>query len=368
MNILFNDPSKYFVKNKKYLSNILAKVIDSKSYILSDAVRNFENKISKLLSKKGYFVSCANGTDALTLAIKCLDIKEGTKIIVPAHTAPASIMGILRANCIPYFIDVDLNRPVMTLEIIKKIIKKDKFSAVIAVHLYGYAVDINKIRKFLNKKNIKLIEDCAQSFGTQIKEKYTGTLADAGCFSFFPTKNLNTLGDGGGVWVSNKVLMKKLIALRQYGWNSKRTVSIDGGFNSRLDELHAAFLSHRLKTVKTEIKKRVKISNIYKIKLSPYYKVFKDQDNTSPAYHLYVVRVKHRKKLISFMKKNKIFLGIHYFPSAHKNGLLMKYSKDKLPNTDLLAREVVSLPMYPELKRAEQEYVINKLNEFAENK
>ena len=364
MTILFNDPSRYFLKNKIFFNSILNKIIDSKSYILSEEVTRFEKQIEKFLGN-GHFISCANGTDAITLAIKSLGISDGEKIIVPSHTAPATILAILRANCIPYFIDVNLKNSIVNYQNIKSIIAKDKFAAIIFVHLYGYGVNVKKFYPLLKKFKIKIIEDCAQSFGSTVNGKYTGTLADAGCFSFFPTKNLNTIGDGGGIWVRNLNLKNKLIALRQYGWNSKRIVLKDGGINSRLDSLHAAFLIHKLKTIKKEIKKKNKIANKYKKYLNSYYKLFEEDKKSTTSYHLFVVRVQKRDKLLSFMRKKNIILGVHYSPPCHKNGILQKYKNSELKNTDLLSKEVVSLPMFPELTDSEQDYVISKLNEFA---
>lgn len=366
MRIIYADPGRIFNKNINDYAKIFSKVIKSKEYILGRNVELFEKKVNKYLNDKGHFISCANGTDAITLAIKALDIKPKSLIIVPSHTAPASIIGIINADCIPYYADIDENYPLISIKSIKEIISKKKIAAILAIHLYGMVADIINIKKIIKNKNIKLIEDCSQSFGSKINNKNTGTLSDAGTFSFFPTKNLSTIGDGGGVWVPNTKLKNKIKMLRQYGWSKTRIVKMRGGINSRLDEIHAAILIERLKFIEKEIKIKSNIEKIYKSKLNTNFIFFEDFNNIKKSNHLLVACVKKRNKLINHMRKKNIFLGIHYFPACHLNGKLSSYPRVKLKNTENLTKNIISLPIFIDMKKYELNFIINELNNFYE--
>ncbi|MDA9785594.1 DegT/DnrJ/EryC1/StrS family aminotransferase [bacterium] len=363
MSIFFANPKAGFRDKKNEILKKISSLIDSGDYVLGSEVKSFEAKFNQFLDNKGYFVSCANGTDAITLALLAHDISSGY-VIAPSHTAPASILGIINAGCTPLFIDVDSNTALISFNEIKKKLKSKKnIKAILAVHLYGHGIDIPALVKICRPFNALVIEDCAQSTGTKIFKKSSGTLAHAGTFSFFPTKNLPALGDGGGVWVPTKKLQLKIESLRQYGWNQKRIVTLENGMNSRLDELQAAILKIRLKDLNKDILFRRKIADLYDLNLSDYFVRFSYPNYQVCSFHLYVVKVKHRTKLIQYMKQHDIFLGIHYTPSNHKNGLLSKFSAS-LPVTEKIVDEVVSLPIYPELSLPSHKKIIKILNSF----
>ena len=320
MSTFFSNPKSGFLINKKEIIKAMGHFIDSGEYILGSNVDFFEKEMCSYLGGKGYFVSCANGTDAITLALLSYGINSG-KVIVPSHTATASVIGIQKAGCAPVFVDVSPKTLLMSIDEIEKALKKYKnIKAILAVHLYGTGIDISQLKKIAKKYHCVVIEDCAQSHGTKIRNKQAGTIASAGTFSFFPTKNLPALGDGGGIWVPSKKVRDKAISLRQYGWNHKRIVTNINGFNSRLDEIQATILRIRLKNLNKDIKKRQSISTIYKTYLSDDFKQIAYPEYQSSSFHLFVVQVSNRSKLISFMAKNNIFLGIHYFPANHKPG------------------------------------------------
>ena len=363
MSIFFANPKSGFKDKKSKILKKISTFIDSGDYVLGPEVRAFENKFNQFLNNKGHFVSCANGTDAITLALLAHDISSGY-VITPSHTAPASVLGIMNAGCEPLFVDVDSDTALISIAAIEKKLQSEaNIKAILAVHLYGNGIDIPALVKVSRPYDCVVIEDCAQSAGTQILGKYAGTLSNAGTFSFFPTKNLAALGDGGGVWVPNKKLQTKIESLRQYGWNKNRVVKVANGMNSRLDELQAVVLQIRLKDLKRDIQKRRNIAKIYDLNLSSYFERLTYPDFQFCSFHLYVVKVKHRKKLMNYMKKHNIFLGIHYTPPNHLNGLLSKFSA-KLPITDLLSQEVVSLPIHPELDSKTQMKIIKTLNNF----
>lgn len=360
----FANPKAGFLKNKKDILYAISQLIDKGDYILGKNVSSFEKEFNLFLGNKGHFVSCASGTDAITLALRANNISEGSKVMVPSHTAPASVLGILRAGCFPYYLDVDKTSLLVSFDNLRELAIKEKCKAFLAVHLYGNGLDIFSLKKKLKGLDIKIIEDSAQSTGTTIRGRQSGTLGDSGCFSFFPTKNLGALGDAGGVWIPTKRLRDKIIALRQYGWDRKRVVTVEGGINSRLDELQAAVLRIRLKDLKKNIKLRRNIAKLYNKHLNPSFVRITQPNFQKSSYHLYVVMIEKRDQLISHMQKKNIYLGVHYFPPNHQNGLIKKFSSLKLKVTETISKKVVSLPIYPELEEREQLIIIKKLNDY----
>ncbi len=363
MSIFFANPKSGFKDKKSKILKKISSLIDSGDYVLGREVKAFESKFNKFLNNKGYFVSCANGTDAITLALLAHNVTSGL-VITPSHTAPASVLGIMNAGCKPLFVDVDPDTALISIaSIAKKLQSTKNIKAILAVHLYGHGIDIPALLKVSRAHDCVVIEDCAQSAGTEIYRKSSGTLAQAGTFSFFPTKNLPALGDGGGVWVPTKKLKQKIESLRQYGWDSSRIVTVPNGMNSRLDELQAAILQIRLKDLKKDILKRRNIAYLYNSQLSNYFQRFLYPSFQVCSFHLYVVKVKHRTKLMNYMKEHDIFLGIHYTPPNHQNGLLRQFSAT-LPITEKITKEVVSLPIHPELNLVTHKKIIKILNSF----
>jgi len=363
MSTFFSNPRAGFQSKKKLILSEISKFIDSGEYILGSQVKKFEIEFNQFLNNGGYFVSCANGTDAITLSLLAYGISKGN-VIVPSHTATASIIGIKKAGCSPVYADVDPETLLISLHAIESILKSNKnIKAILAVHLYGNGLHMKSLNKLAKLYNCIVIEDCAQSCGTFIHGKQSGTMAAAGTFSFFPTKNLPALGDGGGIWLPTKKLQIQAQSIRQYGWNQERVVTIPNGMNSRLDEIQAVILRVRLKTLKKEILQRRKIASLYNLHLSQNFSRVSEGSHQKSSYHLYVVRVSNRPKLIKYMQKHGIFLGIHYFPCNHMNGLFSKKSP-KLPITEKIVAEVISLPIFPELRAKDQMQIIKLLNEF----
>ena len=362
MSTFFSNPKAGFKHKKKQILAAISKFIDSGEYILGTNVNKFEDEFKEFLGNKGYFVSCASGTDAITLALLTYGIKG--KIIVPSHTATASIIAIQKAGCEPVYADINPQTLLTSITHIHTLLKKDKnIKAVLAVHLYGSGMDMNRLSSIAKSFRCIVIEDCAQSCGTIIHKKQSGTLSSAGCFSFFPTKNLPALGDGGGLWLPNKTMKEKAESIRQYGWNQRRIVRASDGMNSRLDEIQAVVLRIRLQDLQKDIIKRRNIASLYDKRLSKKFKIIHQAAHQQSSYHLYIVRVKNRAKLISYMKKRDIFMGIHYYPSNHMNGIL-KNQDPNLKVTEKVSREVVSLPIFPELSKAKQIDIIKHLNNF----
>lgn len=362
MNYNFANPKPGFKQINDEIINQLKKVVQSGNYINGRNVKLFERNFRDYLSNKGHIVSCASGTDAITIALLSYDL-QGKKIIVPSHTAPASIVGILRAGCIPLYCDIDNSTLMLSPQAVSQTLNKEKnIGGILCVHLYGFSADITQLKRISKENNLFLIEDCAQSTGTTFEKRMTGTLAHGGCFSFFPTKNLSTLGDGGAIWLPSKKLARRAASIAQYGWNNKRIVTLGDGMNSRLDEIHAAILNIRLKHLKRDIEKRRAIASRYDHELSNFFKRIEKSIEQNPSYHLYVVRVRNRSKLINKLKEKGINIGIHYYPPNHLNGKLSQHSED-LKITEKISKEIISLPIYPELSLKDQAQIIKTLNE-----
>ena len=210
MSIFFANPKAGFKDKKNQILKKISSFIDSGEYVLGSQVKAFEEKFNKFLNNDGYFVSCANGTDAITLALFAHDISSGY-VITPSHTAPASILGIMNAGCKPLFVDVDPETALICInEVEEKLRNKPNIKAILAVHLYGNGINMPKLNKVARSYNCIVIEDCAQSAGTKILGKYAGTFSDAGTFSFFPTKNLAAFKHNG-FWFAMDTLRDKKV-------------------------------------------------------------------------------------------------------------------------------------------------------------
>ena len=362
--IFFANPKSEYIYLKKKIDTKIKKVLNSNSYILGKEVENFEKNFSKYLGLN-FSVGVSNGTDAIILALKAINIKKGDEIITTSHTAIATIAAIVDVGAIPVFIDIkEDDFTIDTSKIEKKITKKTK--AIIAVHIYGNPVDLQEIIRIKNKFKITLIEDCAQAHGAEYNKKKVGTFGDFATFSFYPTKNLSTFGDGGMVSTNNRKMYKKIKLLREYGW-TRKNLSTQMGSNKRLDELHAGILSVRLAYLNQFNDKRILIANKY-LKFIKSKKLILPKLNSikKHVFHLFVVRVKNnqRSKFLNYLKKYNIYAGIHYPLPNHQQITFKKYSKTKLHITEKISSEIVSIPIYPLLSMKDVNNIINSINNF----
>lgn len=362
--IFFANPKSEYLFLKKKIDNRIAKVLNSNSYILGNEVRNFENNFAKYLGVK-YAVGVSNGTDALILALRSINIKKGDEIITTSHTAFATISSIIEAGAIPVFIDINEDEfTIDTSKIQKRITKKTK--AIIAVHIYGNPVEITTVKKIAKKNKLTLIEDCSQAHGAEYKDKKIGTFGDISCFSFYPTKNLSTYGDGGIVTTNNYKTFKNVKLSREYGW-VKKNFSIRNGSNKRLDEIHAGILDVKLKYLDKFNQKRILIAQNF-TRLIKSNKIILPKTNPfkKHVYHLFVIRIKNnqRNKFLSYLKKNNISAGIHYPTPNHRQKPFKKFAKNKLPVTEKISKEIVSLPNFPLLNLKTVKKISSVINKF----
>ena len=331
--MILTDPSQADKKIKSKILNSVTKIINSKQYILGKSVKSFESEFSKFCGSK-YAIGVNSGTDALILSLMAIDIKYGDEIIIPSHSASGTATAVLAVGAKPIFVDIDPDSFLIDIIDLKKITKKTK--VIIPVHLYGQSCDITKILEIANKNKIKIIEDCAQAHGTKFKNIHVGNFGVTGCFSFYPTKNLGAIGDGGCVITNNKVIYEKKKILRDFGWKKRFNSSIRG-LNSRLDEIQAAILRIKLKRLDQYNLKRKKIASKYfkdffKHKYIKTPKLLKYSNHT---FHQFVIKVPKntRNNLINFCKKKKILLVIHYPIPLHKRRHLIKKELDNVEKT-----------------------------------
>lgn len=331
-------------------------------YLLGEENKSFEQNFAKYCGVKNC-VGVANGLDALRLIIKAFDFEKDSEIIVPANTYIASILAITDNNCKPVLVEPDIN----TYNINPKLIEEkitSKTRAIMVVHLYGQAVNMDEIIKIAQKYKLKIIEDCAQAHGAFYKDKRVGSLGDVAGFSFYPGKNLGALGDGGCVTTNDEEVAAKIRALANYG-SHKKYENLYKGLNSRLDELQAGILDIKLKYLDEDNEKRKNIAKFYLQEITnkdiilPYY----DSEN-SHVWHLFVIRTKKRDELQSYLSSKEIQTIIHYPIPPHKQACYKEFKHLSLPITEQIHKEVLSLPISPVMSIQEAEFVVKTLNEF----
>ncbi|MGD0466159.1 MAG: DegT/DnrJ/EryC1/StrS family aminotransferase [Gammaproteobacteria bacterium] len=347
--IYFSNPIAQFQNYKQEIIEAITRVCGKGPYILGTEVEAFESEFAGY-HNVNYCVGVGSGTDALALTIKAFDIGPGDEIITVSHTALATVAAIVIAGAVPVLVDIEEDYyTIDPAKITAEITSKTK--AIIPVHLYGQSCDMDAIMIIAKKHNLKVIEDCAQAHGAMYKGNKVGTIGDAGCFSFYPTKNLGAIGDGGGVITNNKDLYERLRRIRQYGWDQNR-VSQEPGVISRLDELQAAVLKVKLRYLDSDNQKRRDIVEQYNFFLNQSSLVLpKERDNSKHVYHLYVVRSHERNLLKNQLSELGIEVGIHYMYPAHMHpgySDKIRISIDGLYTTDQIIKEILTFPIYPE--------------------
>lgn len=348
---LVSDPKAQNKLIKSELMSSIEEVLDSGWYILGNKLEEFEQKFANFCQTK-YCIGVGNGTDAITLTLLALGIGNGDEVICPSMTATFTALGISATGAKPVFADINgYNYTLDPEDIEKRITSKTK--AIIPVHLYGHPADMDPILDIAKKHNLFVIEDACQAHGAEYKGKKVGSIGNAGCFSFYPTKNLGALGDGGAVTTNSPELADKIRILRN-GGQKTRYEHILLGRNSRLDELQAAILTVKLNHLNAWNEKRRQIAKGYKEALATQDIILPIEESWGKsAYHLFVIRIKDREELIQKLKTEEIQTQIHYPIPAHMQPIYI----DKtiiLPVTEKVCREILSLPIYPELEHTNE--------------
>lgn len=356
-----SNPKAQYIAHKAEIDAAIARVLGSGRYILGHEVETFEREFAQYIGVK-YAVGVGSGTDALWLSLLSRDIGSGDEVITVSHTAVATVAAIVRACAIPVFVDIEPEFFTIDPEKIEAAVTA-KTRAIIPVHLYGQPAAMDSIIAIARKHNLAVVEDCAQAHGATYQNKRVGSLGDLGAFSFYPTKNLGAIGDGGMVVTNDSGLAEKLRLLREYGWK-ERYVSSSVGWNTRLDELHAATLRVKLKFLEQDNDCRRDLARRYERGLGMLsLGLPKERTGSTHVYHLYVIRVRERARIQSFLEKAGIASGVHYPVPVHEQLAYSMYQRGPLPRTATAAAEVLSLPMYPELSEHDADAVIVTLGE-----
>lgn len=343
------DLKKEFAEIKEEVFEMLTEILESSQYILGPKVAELEKKIADYHGVSSA-IGVASGTDALHLSIDALGIGEGDEVITTPFTFFATAEAILYTGAIPVFVDIEpetLNIDVSLIE--KKITAKTK--AIIPVHIFGHPADMDAIQKIAKKHNLKIIEDCAQAFGSSIGNKKAGSFGDAGCFSFYPSKNLGAYGDAGIVTLNDLAVAGNIRKLRNHG--SKGAYKHETiGFNSRLDEMQAGILLVKFKRIDEYNKKRRQKAALYTKLLSGVVKCPVEKDGFYHVYHQYTIMTPKRDFIQEKLKVSGVSSVVYYPIPLHLQEALgfLGYKEGAFPVTERAAREVLSLPMYPGLE------------------
>lgn len=364
ISIPFVNLQRQYKKNKKEIDDVIQGVLSKGNFILGENVKKFEEEFAEYCGTK-FAVGVGSGTEAIHLALTACGIGNGDEVITVSNTAVPTASAITSANAVPVFVDIDEFSYNINPGLIEEKIS-NKTKAIIPVHLYGNPCDMEEILKLAKKYNLKIVEDCAQAHGAEYKGRRVGSFGDAGCFSFYPSKNLGAYGDSGIVVTNDAELNHKLKLLRNYG-QEKRYFSTIKGFNSRLDEIQAAILRFKLKKLDMWNESRIKIAKKYTDCFSGLNVICPKFDNNNKhIFHLYVVRIKDRDNFINYLEKNSIDVLIHYPIPIHLQHAYkeLNVKEGSLPVTEKVSKEIVSIPVYPELEKQEVDYIISKIKEY----
>ena len=331
-------------------------------YILGDNVKNFEKEFGKYLGSE-FCIGVASGLDALLLSLKSLELEKGSEIITPSNTYIATILSIIQAGLKPILVEPDIRSyNIDPARIEEKITSKTK--ALMIVHLYGRSCEMDPILKICKRHNLRLIEDCAQSHGAKYKEQTTGTFGDFGAFSFYPTKNLGALGDAGAVTTNSPQFNTSIRRLRNYGSDIKYYNEIPG-YNSRLDEMQAGFLSIKLKKLDQINEHKRKLAEIYFQNLKEDFILPLHDKEHFDVYHIFNIRHEQRDKLKEYLLKNEIKTDIHYPVPPHKQKAMKEFIKEKdFPLSEKIHNTTLSLPISYFHSAEDIERVIAVINKF----
>ncbi|WP_270852587.1 DegT/DnrJ/EryC1/StrS family aminotransferase [Fusobacterium varium] len=390
-----NIPLLNLKRQYKYLKNdiekVISEILESGAYINGPYTKKLEERLKEYLNVK-HVIGVANGTDALVITLKSLGIKEGDEVITTPFTFFATAEAISMVGAKPVFVDVRLEDFNIDSEKIEIAIT-DKTKAIMPVHIFGTPANMDKINEIAQRYSLYVIEDACQAIGAKYKEKMVGSIGDAACFSFFPTKNLGTYGDGGLITTNNDEIASICRALKAHGsgvqgeiafnllnnvqkevreeknvddtvYNPKKYYNYLIGYNSRLDELHAGILNIKLDYLDKWNDKRIENAKYFdeNLKNTEFKLMNLDKENKN-VYHMYILRSENREQLIEKLEKNGIGYGIYYPIPLHLQKVYKKmgYNEGDMPNSEYLSKRTIAIPVDPELIQEEKEYIVNIL-------
>lgn len=355
------DPRAGYLAHQSEIDQAIARVLERGRYILGPEVEAFEREFAAYLGVE-HVIGVGSGTDALRLALESAGIRTGAVVATVSHTAVATVAAIELAGAIPLLIDIDPATFTMDCGHLEDMLRTRRVDAIVPVHLYGHPADMTAMVELAGRHGIAIIEDCAQSHGASIGSRKTGSFGAAAAFSFYPTKNLGALGDGGAIATNDPAVAERARLLREYGWKD-RYVSYIPGMNTRLDELQAAILRVKLPYLDAGNARRRGIAAAYAAGLA-------DAGFTLPmsggsvihVYHQYVIRSRDRDALREKLASRGVGTLVHYPAPVHLQPAYLRVERAALPQTESAANQVLSLPMYPELEDGQVRRVIESLS------
>ncbi len=371
--IFQSHPKADYDADAEEIDAAISRTLKSGWFILGKETRSFEEEFAGFLGVD-HAIGVGNGTDALVIALRAIGVGAGDAVLTVAHTAVATVAAIEMAGAYPVLVDIDPESYTLCPHSLSTTIQEYQkkattgapvLKAVIVVHLYGHVADLDAISKVVQRHGLQLVEDCAQSHGAQYRGRKGGSFGAVSAFSFYPTKNLGALGDGGAVVTSDPGIAARARLLREYGWR-ERYISEISGVNSRLDEIHSAVLRVKLKKLDGKNASRRAIAERYHFALQSLgYEVPRVAADVEHVYHQYVIRKKGRDVLKAFLADNGVGTLIHYPVPVHRQPAYQdKVWRTELPHTESAAREVLSLPMYPQLTNLQADRVIEEVKKF----
>jgi dTDP-4-amino-4,6-dideoxygalactose transaminase len=359
----FNDLKREHLALHAELTDVAARVLASGYYILGPEVQAFERAFAEYVGT-AHCLGVANGTEAIQLALQALGVGPGDEVITVANAGVPGTAAIVALGAVPVFVDVDARTRVLEAHTIEAAVTP-RTKVVMPVHLYGVMADMRAIGAVAGQHGLATLEDVAQAHGASRDGHAAGSISDAAAFSFYPTKNLGAIGDGGAVTTNRADVALAIRQLRQYGWERKYTTSDVSGINSRLDELQAALLQVKLAHLEARNQRRQYIADYYNERFAQLPILLPVvPDRSTAVFHLYVIQTARRDALMHHLQAHGVGSDIHYPIPTHHQKPYRQYARQALPVTEQMASEVLSLPNFPDLLDAEVEYVADRVVEF----
>ncbi|MFX0201288.1 MAG: DegT/DnrJ/EryC1/StrS family aminotransferase [Candidatus Hodarchaeota archaeon] len=357
-------PKAQYLAYQGEIDEAIHRVLDNGWYILGEETVAFEKEFSNYIGVR-HSIGVGSGTEALHLALTACGVSRGDEVITVSHTAVATVAAIELAGAHPVLVDIEPDYYTLNPSALEEVITP-RTKAIVPVHLYGQPADVESIMGISRRHNLYVIEDCAQAHGALFKGKRVGSWSDIACFSFYPTKNLGAIGDGGMVVTDDHELASKVRLLREYGWKQRFKSAIPG-WNSRLDEIQAAILRVKLQYLDRDNERRIKWAHRYRQELNHCDLLLPEaRPDSTHVYHQFVVRSSQRDALQSFLMDRGIGAQIHYPIAVHQQPAYRNRLdiRTDLSVTERIVSEILSFPVYPELREGEIDAIIGRIREF----
>ncbi len=358
------NPRAGYWAHKEEIDAAIARVMQSGHYILGQEVAAFEAEFAAYIGVRSG-IGVGSGTEALHLSLRACGVGPGDEVITVSHTAVATVVAVELSGAKPVFVDIDPSTFLMDPHQIEPAITS-RTKVILPVHLYGHVADMSSIQSIARSHGLYVVEDCAQSHGATYEGRKSGAMGSIAAFSFYPTKNLGGIGDGGMVVTDDERLAERVRLLREYGWRQRYSSEISG-FNSRLDELQAAILRVKLKYLEQGNEARRRKAFLFSESLEGSGAVCPiEKEPAHHVYHQYVIRAERRDSLQTFLREKGIGTLIHYPTPVHLQEAYkpLGYSEGALPRTERCCREILSLPIFPELTEPDIEWIAARIREF----